>query len=65
VFIRAIRNIAVGEELSYDYNLYDGDPDDPADCYCRARHCRGTLYADRKRARPSSSSKPIKKKSRR
>ncbi|HKR82746.1 MAG TPA: SET domain-containing protein-lysine N-methyltransferase [Terriglobales bacterium] len=61
VFIRAIRNIAVGEELSYDYNLYDGDPDDPADCYCQARHCRGTLYADRKRARTSSRSKPIKK----
>lgn len=58
VFIRAIRNIAAGEELSYDYNLYDGDPDDPALCSCQARHCRGTLYADRKRARISSSSKP-------
>lgn len=28
VIIRAIRNIEAGEELAYDYNLYDGDPDD-------------------------------------
>jgi SET domain-containing protein len=61
VFIRAVRNIAVGEELSYDYNLYDGNPDDPAHCYCRARRCRGTLYADRKRSRPSPLSRPSKK----
>jgi SET domain-containing protein len=25
VWIKAIRNIAPGEELTYDYNLYDGD----------------------------------------
>ncbi len=60
VFIRAIRNIAAGEELSYDYNLYDGDPDDPAPCHCKARHCRGTLYADRKRANPSRSKRKPK-----
>ena len=47
IFIRAIRNIAAGEELSYDYNLYDGEPDDPVACHCGARHCRGSLYADR------------------
>src|SRR5579872_1200709 len=29
VYIRAIRNIAAGEELAYDYNLYDGNLDDP------------------------------------
>ena len=57
VFIRSIRNIVAGEELSYDYNLYDGDPDDPAPCHCKARHCRGTLYADRKRARKGKRSK--------
>ena len=51
VFIRAIRNIAVGEELSYDYNLYDGNLDDPAQCHCGARHCRGTLYSEREAAR--------------
>lgn len=61
VFIRAICNIAAGEELFYDYNLYDGDPDDPAPCYCRARHCRGTLFADRKRAKVSPRTKRNKK----
>jgi SET domain-containing protein len=54
VFIRAIRNIAAGEELAYDYNLYDGDLDDPAVCHCGARHCRGSLYSDRERARRKS-----------
>jgi len=45
VFIRAIRNIAAGEELAYDYNLYDGDPGDRAPCFCRARKCRGSMYS--------------------
>ena len=45
VIIRAIRNIAAGEELAYDYNLYDGDPDDPALCFCGARNCRGSMYS--------------------
>ncbi len=63
VFIRAIRKIAPGEELAYDYNLYDGDPDDPAPCYCGTKRCRGTLYSDRKRAqRKKSSKKPQNKK---
>ena len=45
VYIRAIRNIAAGEELVYEYNLYDSDLDDTADCYCGAPHCRGTMYS--------------------
>jgi SET domain-containing protein len=45
VIIRAIRNIAPGEELGYDYNLYDGDLDDPAPCYCGAKRCRGSMYS--------------------
>ena len=45
VIIRAIRNIQAGEELSYDYNLYDGDPDDLAPCTCGARNCRGSMYS--------------------
>jgi uncharacterized protein len=47
IFIRAVRNIAAGEELSYDYNLYDGNLDDGASCLCGARHCRGSLYSAR------------------
>ena len=45
IFIRAIRDIAAGEELVYEYNLYDSD-DDSADCYCGASHCRGTMFSD-------------------
>ncbi len=46
IWIIALRNIAAGEELVYDYNLYDGDADDPATCHCGAKKCRGTMYTD-------------------
>ena len=46
IFIRAIRNIAAGEELVYKYNLYDSDLDDTADCYCGAAQCTGTMYSE-------------------
>ncbi len=45
VWIFALRDIAAGEELTYDYGLYDGDTDDPSTCVCGARTCRGTLYS--------------------
>lgn len=45
VWIKAIRNIAAGEELVYEYNLHDSD-DDNADCYCGAPQCRGTMFSD-------------------
>jgi SET domain-containing protein len=56
VFIRATRAIAAGEEISYDYNLYDGDSADLALCACGAANCRGTMYSNleitrRKKAR--------------
>jgi SET domain-containing protein len=44
VWIIAARDIAPGEELTYDYNLYDGDG--PAPCYCGSANCRGTLYEE-------------------
>ena len=44
VWIVALRDIAPGEELTYDYNLYDGDDLDDAPCSCGARKCRGTMY---------------------
>ncbi len=45
VWITAIRDIRAGEELTYDYNLYDGEGDVP--CRCQARKCRGSLYSER------------------
>jgi len=43
VWLFAIRNIAAGEELVWDYNLYDDD--DPAPCHCGSSKCRGTMYS--------------------
>lgn len=43
VWVIALRDIKAGEELTYDYLLYDGD--DEAPCYCGAKKCRGTMYA--------------------
>ncbi len=43
IWIRAIRNIEPGEELVYDYFLYDGEGDAP--CTCGAERCRGTMYS--------------------
>ncbi|SRR5579862_1114134 len=54
VLISAIRDIQPGEELTYDYNLYDGDLDDQSLCSCGASSCRGTMYSEaeiRRRAR--------------
>ncbi len=45
VWIKALRDIAPGEELTYDYCLYDGADDDHAHCNCGTRHCRGTMYS--------------------
>lgn len=43
VWIMTIRDIAAGEELLWDYNLYDDD--DPAPCHCGSPKCRGTMYS--------------------
>jgi SET domain-containing protein len=44
VWIFAIRDIAAGEELVWDYNLYDDE--EPAPCHCGAANCRGTMYSE-------------------
>ena len=43
VWLFATRDIAAGEELLWDYNLYDDD--DPAPCHCGSPKCRGTMYS--------------------
>jgi SET domain-containing protein len=43
MWIIALRDIEPGEELTYDYNLYDGE--DAAPCLCGAKRCRGSLYS--------------------
>lgn len=49
VFIASIRNIAAGEELTYDYNLYDGYGDEI--CNCGALTCRGQMFSPDELAR--------------
>jgi len=46
LWIIALRDIKAGEELSYDYCLWDGEEEDPAPCYCGAKNCRGTMYSE-------------------
>jgi uncharacterized protein len=53
VFIKALRDIEPGEELSYDYGLIIDERYTPKlkaeyPCWCGARNCRGTLLAPKR-----------------
>lgn len=53
VFIKALRNIEPGEELSYDYGLIIDEPYTPRlkaeyPCWCGSKNCRGTLLAPKR-----------------
>ncbi len=50
VWVMSLRKIGAGEELTYDYNLYDGDEGD-ARCHCGAGQCRKTMYSPAEIAR--------------
>ncbi len=56
VWIKAIRKIAAGEEITYDYCLYDGGDDD-ANCNCGAKKCRGTMYSSQEIRRRKAKAK--------
>ena len=60
VFIKALRNIAAGEELNYDYGLIIDERYTPKlkaeyPCWCGAKNCRGTLLAPKRRRRDEMS----------
>ena len=61
VWIKAIRKIAAGEEITYDYCLYDGG-DDEAVCNCGAVKCRGTMYSKEEVRRRKAAAKKAAKK---
>lgn len=65
VIITAIRDVAPGEELTYDYNLYDGEPDDPAPCSCGAENCRGSMYSEDELKRRARAARKKKKSAKR
>ncbi len=61
MWIKAIRKIAAGEEITYDYCLYDGG-DDEAICNCGAKNCRGTMYSKEEVLRRKAAAKKAVKK---
>ncbi len=63
VWIKAIRNIAPAEEITYDYCLYDGG-DDEAICNCGAARCRGTMYSPEEVRRRKAAQKKSRSKGR-
>ena len=56
VWVMSTAHHRAGEELTYDYNLYDGDEDD-ARCYCGASNCRKTMYSPEEIARRKKAAK--------
>ena len=57
IFIVALRNIAAGEELNYDYGLIIEERYTPKlkaeyPCWCGAPTCRGTMLAPKRGWRP-------------
>ena len=65
IFIKAIRNISAGEELSYDYGLIIDEPYTKKlkaeyPCWCGNANCRGTLLSPKDR--PDTPKTPKKKK---
>jgi SET domain-containing protein len=54
IYIEALRDISIGEELTYDYHLeykgrYQADWRDRYACHCGAPTCRGTLLLPKPR----------------
>ena len=67
VFIKALRNIAAGEELFYDYGLIIDSKYTPKllaeyPCWCGAKKCRGTLLAPKEKPEKKSKGKTAEKK---
>jgi len=67
VWIKAIKNIPAGAEITYDYCLYDGGDEEQL-CNCGAANCRGTMYSEeeiRRRKRKEAAAKKARKPARR
>ncbi|MDM0037157.1 SET domain-containing protein-lysine N-methyltransferase [Variovorax sp. J22P271] len=72
VFIKALRNIAAGEELNYDYGLIIDEPYtrkllSEFPCWCGSTDCRGTLLAPKdddaaKKKKKKKKAKKVEKK---
>ena len=67
IYLCAVKDIAAGEELTYDYNLTNSNEREMA-CHCDSKKCRGTMYSKeemrRRKTRTQPSGVPRSKKSR-
>jgi len=66
IFIKALRDIAPGEELNYDYGLVIDEPLTKAlkaeyPCWCGSANCRGTLLSTTVGDKPGKDKKKKKK----
>jgi SET domain-containing protein len=66
VFIKALRRIAAGEELNYDYGLVIDEPYTEKllaefPCWCGSADCRGTLLAPKSKKERKKDKKIIRK----
>jgi SET domain-containing protein len=67
VYIKALRNIAAGEELNYDYGLIIDEPYTPKllsefPCWCGSEQCRGTLLTPKDEDEEKKKKKKARKK---
>jgi len=67
VYIKALRNIAAGEELNYDYGLIIDEPYTPKllaefPCWCGSENCRGTLLTPKDEDEEKKKKKKARKK---
>ena len=60
VWVTAIKKIRAGDEITYDYCLYDGGEDE-AQCNCGAKNCRGTMYSEEEIRRRKKAARKAKK----
>ena len=58
IFISTLRDIAAGEELTYEYNLYDSD-DEHERCFCAAPNCRATMFSPEEIRRRKRAAKKV------
>jgi SET domain-containing protein len=61
IYVCAVRDIAAGEELTYEYHLHDSD-DAEGDCYCGVPKCRGTMFSEDELERRAKTAKQRKSK---
>jgi uncharacterized protein len=46
IIIAAMRDILIGEEITFDYAMCDGSSYDEFICSCHAKNCRGNITGD-------------------